>query len=390
MTTRNTRPIAKIAVLAIVGVAVLAYTISACSWFDGGPAPISDPDVESGRLVRLTHNNSTETNPVWSPRGDKIAFECLSDGRRGIWPFSGYSTPNTNRQVKNWTISTYSYPSNICVMNADGSGRIQLTDDENEDHEPAWSPDGSRLAFWSSRARNTYIQVVNADGSGQISLADGASPAWSPDGRKIAFSSGSYGSNSIYVMNADGSDARPITQDAFDADRPAWSPDGSKLAFTSYRKHGEDAQTYVVDADGSNITPISDELGYHYEPIWSPDGKRITYISHLEDSTIIHGVNPDGSERTLLYETPRSVLSLAWSPDGTHIAFVSEVRDASPFPVYDIFSMNVDSPGVDRLTCRRSRNINPTWSPDGSQLAFESDLTYPPEIYVIVAIERCQ
>lgn len=80
MTSRRSRPIIKTAVLAIVGIAVIAYMVSACSWFDGGPAPISDPDVESGRLVRLTHNDSTETNPVWSPRGDKIAFECMSDG----------------------------------------------------------------------------------------------------------------------------------------------------------------------------------------------------------------------------------------------------------------------------------------------------------------------
>ena len=185
MTSRRIRPIAKIAVISIVAVAVLAYMISACSWFGGGPPPVQDPYVESGRLVRLTHNDSTETNPVWSPRGDKIAFECISDGRRGIWPFSGYSAPSNNREVKNWPITTYYYPSYICVMNADGSKRKQLTDYDHSDYAPAWSLDGRKIVFSSKRLSLGYsnILVMNADGSDQSLLFD-ASRLYEDIGRR--------------------------------------------------------------------------------------------------------------------------------------------------------------------------------------------------------------
>lgn len=393
MTSRRSRPIIKTAVLAIVGIAVIAYMVSACSWFDGGPAPISDPDVESGRLVRLTHNDSTETNPVWSPRGDKIAFECMSDGRRGIWPFSGYSAPSGNREVKNWNITSYSYPSNICVMNTDGSGRTQLTDDDTEDYDPAWSPDGSKIAFTSWRDMIYGIDVVNADGSGRIRLTDGQAyhgqPTWSPDGSKIAFASGGYQSNNIYVMNADGSGPRQITRDVFSAEHPTWSPDGSKIAFISFRNKEDDTRLYVVDADGSSRPRVVISPGSSYAPSWSPDGHRIAYLSRTGDDSSIHLVNADGSERTLLYEravwaeSPRYLNSPTWSPDGNRLAFVAGIRRPDGGNTYsDIHTINIDGSGLTRLTDRSGDDASPSWHPDGTKLAFTSDLVGNSEIYV--------
>ena len=146
------------------------------------------------------------------------------------------------------------------VVRADGSGARRLP------YIPltaVWSPDGRRIAFartpdWCWKARPCYsshsdIYVMNADGSGTRKLThnalQNAEPAWSPDGRKIAFRSTRNGNRDIYVMNADGSGKRNLTRNAAWDSRPSWSPDGREIAFVSNRDGR--LESYVTNADGS-------------------------------------------------------------------------------------------------------------------------------------------
>jgi len=139
------------------------------------------------------------------PAAGKIAFACPSDvheyGLRGF---------------------------DICVMNADGSDQVNLTRESASGHSPAWSPDGTRIAFASNRDGNGEIYVMNADGSGQTRLTDNpaaeAFPAWSPDGSRIAFVSGRDGNLEVYVMNADGSGQTNLTDNPATDGSAAWSP----------------------------------------------------------------------------------------------------------------------------------------------------------------------
>lgn len=392
MTRLRPFPIAKTAAAAVIAVACL---LSACFEYEvfPSPTPFPNPHAEDSRLVRLSHTDYIdEEYPVWSPRGDKIAFECTFVDPD--WPYSGYSTPSGNRVVRNWPIHSRLWPASICVVNADGSGRIQLTDDETSENDPAWSPDGSKIAFSSYRNGNTDIYVIEADGSKLTRLtldeAIDATPIWSPDGSRIAFTSDRAENKNIYVMNADGTDKRPITGDMFDARRPVWSPDGSRIAFTSYLVNWDDSHVYVVDADGSNLKRITDGPSGHSDPSWSPDGHRVAYHSRIDDDSSIHIVNADGTERTLLYEALPLINRVEWvsvphwSPKGDRIAFAAGVRLSDSGPHYaEIHTINIDGSGLIRLTGRSGADWQPSWNPDGNKLAFTSEpILGRSEIYV--------
>jgi len=198
------------------------------------------------------------------------------------------------------------------------SGQLsRLTHDLAYDGAPAWSPDGTRIAFESYRAGDLDIYIMEADGSNPVNLtedepAGDCDPAWSPDGERIAFTSWRDGDKEIYVMDADGSHLRNLTRHPASDEAPAWSPDGRWIAFASQREGP--LRLYLVDADGLSPPRSLSHLEWDGSPSWSPDGRSIVFASrHINDEQSLHIMDVTTGTSLPLPHEPALDESPAWS-----------------------------------------------------------------------------
>ena len=234
-----------------------------------------------------------------------------------------------------------------------------------------------RIAFTSERSGTDEVWVINGDGSGLTQLTDNGSswqgdsdPDWSPNGKRIAFNTYRFGGWKVGVMEADGSGVRRLTHNdrSVYEGSPAWSPDGRRVAFMRYRSKGG---IWICDADGGNALWVLDNGSEYYEsaqPAWSFDGARLLYVSRSDGDYETYVMNADGSHPirltfhgqnpAALEEGPSGAdaLNPAWSPDGRMIAFV-EHHDGQR----DIFLARPDGTERRRLTKDPAHDYFPAW-----------------------------
>jgi Tol biopolymer transport system component len=252
----------------------------------------------------------------------------------------------------------------IFTMNADGTGKTQLTDQPGRPYGPAYSPDATEIAFYNHLSASTWsIYVMNADGTDIRRLTNQPgvldwSPDWSPDGSQIVFAR-SYSSpvwrSEIWAMEAGGGDLRRLG--TLDAQGPDWSPDGTKIVCFNYVDGGGDI--WVMDADGSNpVSLTSSNPSEDWWPKWSPDGARIAFQSKRNGNHEIYVMDADGGNPERLTDNAADDEDPNWSSDGSMIAFIS-MRDGH----YEIYSMNADGSDQTRLTVTSGHAIDPDWEP---------------------------
>ena len=255
---------------------------------------VIDPDGSGGHV--LAPSPYPQWDPAVSPDGTRIAYR-------------GYFGPNEGDY-------------DLFVMNADGSVVTRLTHDTLATN-PSWSPDGSQIAFGASgvggvpgqEVGRTLIEIVDADGTGMHALTDpppdaeDSSPAWSPDGTKLAFVRLTQDDGfQIYTANADGTGVTPVTSTPGFKSHPAWSPDGRTIAFAGSRQ-GEPSQIYTVDAGGGTPAELTDGASSNTSPVWIDGGTRIAYT--FQDGSELRTMNPDGSGITTV-DGVRSVAAFDW------------------------------------------------------------------------------
>jgi Tol biopolymer transport system component len=260
----------------------------------------------------------------------------------------------------------------IFVMKPNGSQVHNLTNNPmSSDIFPAWSPDGTKIAFSSSRDGDSDIYVMDADGKNLIRLTRDPEydsiPNWSPDGRKIAFTSRRDGNFEVYVMNADGENQIRLTQDPWNDGLPSWSPDGRKIAFMSHRN----SEIFVMDVDGKNFVRLTRNPASDAHPSWSPDGQNIAFSSDRAGTYDIYVMDAEGKDPVRLtpirglpqgrrdrWQNLGRDLHPSWSSDGRKIAFTSN-RDGN----YEIYIMDADGGNPTNLTQNAAKDEMPAWSP---------------------------
>jgi Tol biopolymer transport system component len=269
----------------------------------------------------------------------------------------------------------------------------QLTSDPANDLRPAWSPDGTKLAFFSNRSGSNNIWIMDADGRNQRQLtndsADNRRPVWSPDGAWIAFDSDRAGTRDLWIMDTEGGNLRQLTSDAGQETFPAWSPDGSQIAYYSFAEGVLDL--WAVDVEGKNPRPVMPDLADErmnqctfacHTPAWSPDSTQIAYPAM--NQTQIWVVGTDGHDSHQLATGDMPVHYPSWTPDGK-ILFLSEYRNDRQEPVNDVWVMDADGTNGSVLYAAIPHGGPLYWSPEGGPLiAFHSPRAGNFDIYTTV------
>lgn len=168
------------------------------------------------------------------------------------------------------------------VADADGFNPQTVVSSNEPLISPAWSPDGTKLAYVSFEKKKPIIFVQSLVSGNRTVVANfkgnNSAPSWSPDGRKLAIVL-TYGANSqVYTINADGTGLKQITKSSAIDTEPVWSPDGKWLYFTSDR--GGRPQIYKVSVIGGEASRVTFDGGYNVSPRFSPDGTSLAYISN--------------------------------------------------------------------------------------------------------------
>ena len=232
-------------------------------------------DYDGANQRRLTVTKVLNITPAWSPDSQAIAYTSYPTDARG--------------SVYMDIIVSFIYRG-LREMPAHGGPH-------NQNYLPAWSPDGTKMAFVSNRDGNPEIYVMNRDGSGAHRMTNSPAvdeaPTWNPSGNQIAWVSDRSATPHIYVMNADGTGQRLLIGTGY-CDRPTWSSGAfNEIAYSMRTGPGFDVFIYSFETGESHR--LTDGIGTNESPVFSPNGRHVAFVSTRSGKSQIFTIDRDGN-----------------------------------------------------------------------------------------------
>ena len=239
---------------------------------------IMNPDGSD--QINLTQHRAKDTSPIWSPTGEQILF---TSDRGGI--------------------------EDLYLMDPDGTNVRQVFKKLIGREHPTWSPDGKALAY--HRFHTFSIYIASSDGSDEEELTEGLSPAWSPNGSEIAFMGGKFElldgkpvvvNPKIQIINLQTHVEEDLPSEKIMMSHPAWGPDSTQIAFSGMiardpvnKKAKPTIDIYVVNRDGTGLKKIAaGDVGRSLYTTWSPHGNALIYNKWVHDASQLFKIALEG------------------------------------------------------------------------------------------------
>lgn len=247
----------------------------------------------------------------------------------------------------------------LLVSDADGYNAQTIVSSNEPIISPAWSPDGTKLAYVSFEKKKPVIFIQSLVSGQRTVLANfkgnNSAPSWAPDGKKLAIVL-THGANSqVYTINADGTGLQQITHSSAIDTEPTWSPDGDWIYFTSDR--GGSPQIYRVGTAGGNPQRVTFEGGYNVSPRFSPDGKSLAYIRQEQGRFRVALQELATGQVQLLSETSKDE-SPSFAPNGRMILYATSINGKGT-----LAAVSADGRVKQRLSETSGDVREPAWGP---------------------------
>ena len=356
---------------AVVGVVMASTALLAGLLWRTGRLPEAVRERPHPTFTQITSQSGLEWFPSLSPDGKWVVYGGDSNGNRDIF-----------------------------LQSTTGQTPINLTSDSADDEDqPAFSPDGERIAFRSSREGGGIFLMGRTGEAVRRLTRRGFRPTWSPDGRDITFTSenadldpqNTLGLSSLWVVNVATGEERRLGE--VDAVLPSWSPHGHRIAYTTRGAIAGSTRldVWTVDRSGARPVAVTRDGAPNWNPVWAPDGRHLYFVSGRGGPINLWRVPIDeasgitsGPPEPVMTPSP-FVAHIAISADGTRIAYSSILRSRN------IQKLRIDpATGVPRgepawVTTGSRLWANPDPSPDGKWIVFYSSVQPEGDLYVVRA-----